>query len=274
MKASAPLVLALLAAGSPARGAAATVRYKDHNLVEARSLSALPREVRNLFDRDGGMADRGGAFNSSDVVRKGVPMRRFAVAGVAPGFALIAVEHGGFAYRVEVHEFTKTDGKWTMGPLEVVPKRPADLAALVQMLSPEPEKPETGTRAPTIFYSAAPWDGAAYDLEIPLEKTDDAPNPSIRVNLWGNPRFDKPETVHFTGKEDAGGGPGRGAGRASYQAIKDKSRPENLAGTVVFDVLKAGQPVTGRYDLTTEKGKKFEGRFKADWGNRPERVIR
>ena len=134
---------------------------------------------------------------------------------------------------------------------------------------PPEEKPKA-----TIYFSAAPWDGAAYDIEIPPEKTKDAPEPVIRVNLWGNPEFLKPETVSFTGEEDPGGGEGKGRGRASYQTILNKSWPEPLSGTIVFKTLSQGLPVSGVYDLETAKGKKFKGRFQAAWGNTAPRIIR
>ncbi len=122
----------------------------------------------------------------------------------------------------------------------------------------------------TIYYSAAPWDGAAYAIEIPLEQTKDASQPFIRVNIWGNPEFAAPKTLSFSGKEDPGGGPGKGIGRASYQAILNKSGPEKLAGSISFISLQKDQPASGSYDFETVDGKrKFKGNFQAAWGNKP-----
>jgi hypothetical protein len=129
-------------------------------------------------------------------------------------------------------------------------------------------------RKPTIYFSAAPWDGAAYSIEIPLEKSDDAPNPYIRVSIWGNPEFAKSQTLRFTGKEDSSGGDNKGVGRATYQTIQNKSWPENLAGTMTFKALQQGKPVSAAYDFSSEKGKKLKGKFKAPWGNEAPRVIR
>lgn len=125
-----------------------------------------------------------------------------------------------------------------------------------------------------IYYSAAPWDGAAYAINIPVEKAKDVPGPAININIWGNPEFTKPETIHFSGEEDPGGGSGKGSGRASFQLIPNKSWPENLAGTIIFKSLQPGQPVSGTYDLATSDGKRFRGSFEATWGNQPIRVIR
>ena len=129
--------------------------------------------------------------------------------------------------------------------------------------------------AATIFFSSAPWDGAAYDLEIPLQRVGDAAEPYLRISIWGFPEFPDPKTIHFTGKEDAGGGPSKGEGRALFQSILDKSMPESLAGTVTFKTLKKDSPVSGSYELATLDGKRvFRGSFQAAWGNRPPKVIR
>jgi hypothetical protein len=126
-----------------------------------------------------------------------------------------------------------------------------------------------------IYFSAAPWDGAAYNIEIPLERTKDASQPFIRINIWGNPESQGPITFHFSGKEDPGGGPAKGSGRASFQAILNKSWPEKLAGSVSFKSLQKDHPVSGTYELATLDGKtKFMGNFQAAWGNKPLPVIR
>jgi hypothetical protein len=127
----------------------------------------------------------------------------------------------------------------------------------------------------TIFFSSAPWDGAAYDLEIPLEHGDEVAQPNLRISIWGNPEFPEPITLHFSGKEDAGGGPQRGAGCAVFQAILNKSTPQRLVGWVSFNTLKNDSPVSGSFEFATLDGKKrFKGSFKAAWGNRPAKVIR
>jgi hypothetical protein len=114
----------------------------------------------------------------------------------------------------------------------------------------------------TISFSIAPWDGAAYDLEIPLDAS-----PSIlRINIWGNPEFAEPTTLYFSGREDPGGGLSRGSGRAAFQAIPNKSWPEKLTGSISFATLQKGHPVSGSYDLATLDGKKkFNGHFQALW---------
>ena len=127
----------------------------------------------------------------------------------------------------------------------------------------------------TIYFSFAPWDGAAYDIEIPLEHADDGAQPFIRINIWGYPEFPKPKSIHFSGKEDAGGGPSRGDGRALFQSNLNRSIPETLVGSVSFKVLQHDCPVSGSYEFATLDGKrKFKGGFQATWGNKPPKVIR
>jgi hypothetical protein len=127
----------------------------------------------------------------------------------------------------------------------------------------------------TIYFSSAPWDGAAYDLEIPLQPVGDAAEPYIRISIWGYPEFPDPKTIHFTGKEDSGGGPSKGEGRALFQPNLNKSMPENLEGTISFKILKKDTPVSGSYELATLDGKRvFKGSFQAAWGNKLQTAIR
>jgi hypothetical protein len=149
------------------------------------------------------------------------------------------------------------------------------LAALIgsQAAAAEPQE-AVAERKATIYFSSAPWDGAAYALEIPLDKSKEAPEPFIRVNLWGNLAFSYSRSFHFSGNEDPGGGADKGVGRASFQAALNKSWPEKLAGTIVVNDLRPGHPVSGTYALETLSGKKFKGSFKAGWGNEAPRVIR
>lgn len=126
--------------------------------------------------------------------------------------------------------------------------------------------------AAKIFYSAAPWDEAAYDLKIPL--TADPAGAAVSVSLWGNPRHDRKTTYSFSGHEDPGGGPAKGKGRAYYQDLVNKSMPEPLQGRLQFDTLLPGKPVTGSFRLRTmDREKTFTGRFEAAWANAPMRSI-
>ena len=63
-----------------------------------------------------GIADRNGKYNPTDVVDSSLPMRRFLVAGLDGDTTLVAIEHGGRGWRVEVALFKKTavDRNWTL----------------------------------------------------------------------------------------------------------------------------------------------------------------
>jgi hypothetical protein len=141
------------------------------------------------------------------------------------------------------------------------------VACLTPSIVPEQckavEAPASGAEHhATISFSVAPWDGAAYDLEIPL----DASPAILRINIWGNPEFAEPTTLYFSGREDPGGGPFKGSGRAAFQAIPNKSWPDKLTGSISFAALQKGHPVSGSYEFATLDGKKkFNGHFRALW---------
>lgn len=117
-----------------------------------------------------------------------------------------------------------------------------------------------------IYYSGAPWDGAAYGIKIPLPPTADAPEPVIRIDLWGNPEFPQGKTIEFVPGE---GLDSRGPGRAAWQARLNKTFPVDLSGTVTFRSLRKDQPVAGSYDLRAADGRTFKGTFEATWSNKP-----
>jgi hypothetical protein len=84
---------------------------------EVRSLNDLPNDLRKMlpgsetgFD---GIADRDGPFNATDVVRPNVPTRRFNLAAVGAGCAVVAVERGGMAHHFELTEYRLMAGEWT-----------------------------------------------------------------------------------------------------------------------------------------------------------------
>jgi hypothetical protein len=89
------------------------------NWVEAESLRELPPGVQVLLGvglgaQDGGIADRGEAFNSSDTVTPASPpQRRFGFGLVNGDTALVAVEEGGRGYAVATVEFKQAGTTWT-----------------------------------------------------------------------------------------------------------------------------------------------------------------
>jgi hypothetical protein len=97
---------------------AAVGQAEQSNWVEAQSLRELPPGVQVLLGvglgaHDGGIADRGDPFNSSDAVAPdSPPQRRFALGLVNGDTALIAVEQGGRGYSVATLEFKQAGTTW------------------------------------------------------------------------------------------------------------------------------------------------------------------
>lgn len=130
------LVGAAVGACEPAPG---TVEWQGHVLQEVRAVSQLPAALRSSLgvDRPGleGVADRGRPFNITDVVDRRLPMRRFVVAGHEGDTWIVAIEHGGRAYSVEVLLFTAGNPapqRWVLND------RPNTLAELVNNISRSP----------------------------------------------------------------------------------------------------------------------------------------
>jgi hypothetical protein len=97
---------------------AAIGQSEQANWLEAQSLRELPPGIQVLLGvglgaHDGGIADRGDPFNSSDgVTADSPPQRRFALGVVNGDTALIAVEHGGRGYSVATVEFKQAGTTW------------------------------------------------------------------------------------------------------------------------------------------------------------------
>jgi len=123
--------------------------------------------------------------------------------------------------------------------------------------------------AATILHSTAPWDDAACELLIPLGEPGQAPRPFLRIEIWGKPEFARPRTLSLS--EESGP---KGVGHASYQPELDASLPQVLTGTVRFEASAPGAPVAGAFSLSAPDGRRFEGEFRAAWGNARQLPIR
>ena len=98
--------------------------WNEREFVEVGTLTALPPAIQDSLgvQRTGtaGIADRGGRFNTTDVIEPGLPMRRFVIAGIAPDAALVAYERGGRGYSVAVSLYSWTGARvqrvrsWTL----------------------------------------------------------------------------------------------------------------------------------------------------------------
>jgi hypothetical protein len=82
-----------------------------------------------------GIADRTGKYNSTDVVDSRLPMRRFLIAGLDADSALLAIEHGGIGWRVEVALISNTNQKPTTQRNGTSSESPKTLRELVDRLS-------------------------------------------------------------------------------------------------------------------------------------------
>ncbi len=113
-----------------------SVQWGGRILREVTTLSALPASLQAALGvgRPGldGIADRGGRYNSTDVLDSNLPRRRFLVAGLDRDVALVAVERGGWGWNVQVRLFSKdvVQRQWTLF------ESPRTLRDLVGRLSP------------------------------------------------------------------------------------------------------------------------------------------
>ena len=105
----------------------------------------------------------------------------------------------------------------------------------------------------TINRDCAPWDGAAFTLSISNEDET-----IIYVSTWQSPDIIHPITFSFPDE----------TGQVGIAYIPTNSDAfQALSGEVSFQRVEEGTPVEGEFNFTTESGKQFEGRFKAEWGN-------
>jgi len=132
-----------LPAQSPSASAMSQERihWAGYVLSEVRTLRELPPGIQAVLGVGtsglNGIADRNGKYNPTDVVDSSLPMRRFLVAGVDANITLVAIEHGGRGWRVEVTLFKNTtvERSWTLS------NSPKALRELVNHLSLKPVRP-------------------------------------------------------------------------------------------------------------------------------------
>jgi hypothetical protein len=105
----------------------------------------------------------------------------------------------------------------------------------------------------TVTRDCAPWDGAAFTISIPYDRTT-----TVTISIWQSPDILFPAAFSFPDET------GR-VGFAYSLAELDPLQP--LAGRVSFTRVDRSFPVEGEFDLHTETGGQFQGKFIADWGN-------
>jgi hypothetical protein len=87
-----------------------------HALTEVKAIAGIPPEVYELLGGHGtgldGIADRGGSYNSTDVIDKALPMRRFVLAGSSSDCVALAFERGGRGHSIELWVFSRNADAW------------------------------------------------------------------------------------------------------------------------------------------------------------------
>ncbi len=117
------------------------------------SLSEMPKDITELLGQSGALADAADRFQDADVIyAKDIPTRRYAWAAINARHAIVAVERGGFNYRVEIWRFDKLSGHWQGSMRAEVAFVPESIAALRYALCnsrdiPESEKPHKASIA-------------------------------------------------------------------------------------------------------------------------------
>jgi len=105
----------------------------------------------------------------------------------------------------------------------------------------------------SINYDCAPWDGAAFTVSVPYNSTS-----TITISIWEAPDRFLPSTFSFP--DESGG-----VGNALH--VLPSGEYEQLMGKVSFGRVQAGRSVKGGFNLMSESGEQFKGRFEAQWGN-------
>jgi hypothetical protein len=104
----------------------------------------------------------------------------------------------------------------------------------------------------TIGRDCAPWDGSAFTVSVPLEGS------AISISIYRPPGIRRPVTFSFPDET-------RRDGIAILRL--PRAAPEGLRGKVWFERVEGQEPVAGWFRLTSGRGKPFEGRFVAEWGD-------
>ena len=99
----------------------------------------------------------------------------------------------------------------------------------------------------------APWDGAAFTMSFPYDSIT-----TIAISIWQPPSFTIPVTFSF---------PDETMWVGIAHPLPELDPQGELTGTVTFRRVEEGIPAEGEFNFMTENGKKFKGKFFAEWGN-------
>jgi hypothetical protein len=105
----------------------------------------------------------------------------------------------------------------------------------------------------TVDRDCAPWDGGAFTVSIWLRDGS-----SISISIYRSPDIEHPSRYSFPNETMSEGN--------AYLRMPEGSL-EPLTGEVWFQRVSPEIPVEGGFQLRSESGAQFEGKFLAEWGN-------
>lgn len=117
---------------------------------------------------------------------------------------------------------------------------------------PKRDQETTQVFPATIGRDCAPWDGSAFTVSIRYDFAS-----TIAISIWKSPDIKLPSTFSFP--DETGG-----VGEAYILSELDP-----LSGKVFFQRVDRESPVEGEFDLRDESGKRFKGKFSAEWEHKP-----
>ena len=99
--------------------------------------------------------------------------------------------------------------------------------------------------------SCAPWDGSAFSVTIQYDAMTE-----IYIDIWKVPDIKFPSTFMLPDNE----------GQVGYAYILPELDPfVQLSGEVFLQSVSVDKPIEGRFNLKSERGEHFQGRFVAEW---------
>jgi hypothetical protein len=114
--------------------------------------------------------------------------------------------------------------------------------------------------AATIQNDCAPWDGAAFRVDVPAATLGvRAESAFVSVSVWKSPHIATRTTFHFADGTSAI--PDSGAAVLWSKG----GQAERLRGWVTFESVNGDAPVDGAFELTSKTGARFAASFHATW---------
>lgn len=103
----------------------------------------------------------------------------------------------------------------------------------------------------TVSGDCAPWDGGAFTVSVQYD-----PGTTITISIWKSPDLPYRTSYSFPDASGQMGNAYLAPGLTSYTPLE---------GRVVLQSVSVDTPIEGRFRFKSERGRLFEGRFKAEW---------